>query len=168
MDQQYQHYLATEWGKPTHGDQALFELLSLEIFQAGLNWQLVLHKRAALRQAFANFDIFTVAHFTPRQINQLLSNPALIRNRRKIQAIVHNAQVILHLQQSQSFDNYIWHFVNYQPQTHYYHYRNQIPTQTPLSRTMTQDLKAQGFQFVGPVIIYSFLQAAGLIRDQLL
>ena len=98
MDQQYQHYLATEWGKPTHGDQALFELLSLEIFQAGLNWQLVLHKRAALRQAFANFDIFTVAHFTLEQINQLLSNPALIRNRRKIQAIVHNAQVILHLQ----------------------------------------------------------------------
>ena len=161
-------YHDREWGQPLHDDRALFELLSLEGFQAGLNWLLVLKKRPALRAAFHQFDIDRVAAMTSDELAKLLEDPALIRNRLKLQAVVANAQAIQRIQQTQgSFDRYLWAFVANQPRINRPASEAEIPTRSVLSEQVAKDMKQQGFKFVGPVIIYSFLQGAGLIDDRL-
>ncbi|NVY96366.1 DNA-3-methyladenine glycosylase I [Lactobacillus sp. DCY120] len=166
MEEIYQDYLQAEWGLATHGDQKLFELLSLEIFQAGLSWITVLKKRPAFRQAFANFQIPLVASWGTPEVATLQQNPAIIRNQRKIKATIKNAQAILNLEKEQSFDYYLWSWVQFTPQVNHYYQDQQRPTQSTLSQELTQNLKKRGFQFVGPTTIYSFLEAAGMINNR--
>lgn len=165
-----QAYHDQEWGHPEHDAQKTFELLSLEIFQAGLSWQTVLNKRAAFRKAFANFDPTVVAAYTEDDVARLLADAAIIRNRRKILATISNAQAILALAEKTGFSDfsaYLWHFtdgkvVHHQPTT-----MADVPSRSPLSETVAKDLKRLGFKFVGPTVVYAFLQATGVIDDHL-
>ncbi|TCD45425.1 DNA-3-methyladenine glycosylase I [Streptococcus sp. X16XC17] len=159
-------YHDKEWGKPLHDDQSLFELLSLEMFQAGLSWETVLNKRAAFQLAFHDFDIITVAQMTDEQLEALLQNPAIIRNRMKVYACRTNAQEILKIQAAfGSFDTYIWSFADGKTIDHQIIDPSQIPAQNQLSQHISKVMKKRGFKFIGPTIIYSYLQAAGLIND---
>lgn len=168
QDPLLQAYHDQEWGVPVHDDQQLFELLCLEGFQAGLNWLMVLKKRAALRAAFHDFDIATCAAMTDAELAALQQDPALIRNRLKIAAVRANAQAVLRVQQEfDSYAAYLWGFVDDQPIVNHPQSAADIPTQTPLSQAVAADMKRRGFKFVGPVIIYSYLEGAGLIDDHL-
>ncbi|BAR07310.1 3-methyladenine DNA glycosylase [Scardovia inopinata] len=159
------HYHDREWGTPCHSDQKLFELLSLEIFQAGLSWQTVLNKRQALDDALANFDFQILSSFEG-QLPKLLTNQAIIRNQRKLLAIIHNARIVSDMvMRGQSFDAYLWQFVHYQPIQHHYQSHLQIPKTNQLAIQISQTMKSAGFRFTGPVVSYSFLQAAGIIND---
>lgn len=155
-----------EWGRPTHGDQQLFELLSLETYQAGLSWQTVLHKRAAFRIAFAQYDIDQVAQMTATDIDRLLQNTDIIRHRQKLTATIANAQGIQRIQHDYgSFDAWLWSFVQRTPIDNRVIDYTQMPSSTDLSKSVSKAMKAYGFKFVGPVTVYSFMQAAGLIND---
>lgn len=157
-----------EWGVPKHDDRELFELLSMETYQAGLNWRTVLQKRDAFNQAFYNYDVAKVAAMMPDDIDRLMQNPALIRNYRKLAATVTNAQAVIKVQQEfGSFDHYLWQFVDFKPIVNQPESPDAIPTQTELSVKLAADMKKRGFKFVGPVTIYSYLQGAGLIDDHL-
>ncbi len=158
-------YHDQEWGRPCHDSQKLFELLSLEIMQAGLSWQTILNKRAAFNQAFDHFDYRRVRKLMPK-LPELLTNAAIIRNRRKLIATINNAQVISRLADAdQTFDNYIWRFVDNVPIRHHYQSHDEIPATTPLAKTISKQMKNDGFSFVGPVVIYSFMQATGIVND---
>lgn len=156
-----------EWGRPVHDERVLFELLSLEIFQAGLSWQTVLNKRAAFRRDFGEFDVARVANFTTSDVLRLCQDPAIIRNRRKIEATINNAQVIDRWSQGH-FGSWLWAFVGGQPIRHQFKRGDQVPVTTDLATLISREMKKRGFKFVGPTIIYSFLQAAGLVNDHLL
>jgi len=160
------NYHDQEWGRPCYDDQTLFELLSLETYQAGLSWRTVLHKRVAFRQAFANYDLATVAAFTAADIDKLLTNAAIIRHRQKLIATVANAQAILRIQkQYGSFQIFLWAMVNNQPVDHQVTDYQAMPGANTLSTKLSKQLKQLGFKFVGPVTVYSFMQAAGLVND---
>lgn len=163
----YVAYHDEEWGKPLRGDErALFELLCLETYQAGLSWETILNKRAAFKDVFHNYEIEKVAQMTDEELDVILENPAVVRNRLKIYATRTNAQAFLSIQESYgSFEAYIWSFVDGQPLVNQVQDYKDAPAKTPLSETISKDLKKQGFKFVGPVAVYSFLQAAGLIND---
>lgn len=164
--QEMRNYYAQQWGVPTHGDAALFELLSLEMVQSGLNWALVWSKRAAFREDFMNFNAAAVAQMGGLDIAELLGDARIIRNRRKIEAIVNNAKAIEQLHaEGMTFDAYVWSFTDGKPLINQPNRPEDIPNQTFLSKQMARDMKRRGFQFVGPVIIYSFMQAAGLVDD---
>jgi DNA-3-methyladenine glycosylase I len=164
----YIKYHDEEWGTPLHDDKKLFELLILEGFQAGLTWELILNRRAALREAFANFDPKKVAKFTTNQIQNMLSNPRLIRNRAKISSSILNAQRFLQIQREfGSFNKFIWQFVNGKPIDHELKSMNEMPSQTQESVDMSKELKKRGFKFVGPTICYAFMQAVGMVNDHL-
>jgi DNA-3-methyladenine glycosylase I len=159
-------YHDTEWGHPEHRDQMLFELLSLETYQAGLSWRTVLHKRQAFRQAFANYDLEQVAQYTEVNIEQLMQDATIIRNRLKLQATINNAQAILALQQTgQTFDQWLWSFVDNQTIDHHVINYQDVPAKDDLAISVSKAMKKIGLKFVGPVTSYSFLQAAGLIND---
>ncbi|WP_461215054.1 DNA-3-methyladenine glycosylase I [Lacticaseibacillus sp. GG6-2] len=169
QDPLLQAYHDNEWGRPLHDDRALFELLSLEGFQAGLNWLMVLKKRAAIKAAFYDFDIARVARMGDADLARLQADPNLIRNRQKLHAVVANAQAILRVQQEfGSLDQYLWAFVGGRPIVNHPQTEVDIPTQTPLSVRVAKDMKQRGFKFVGPVIIYSYFEGAGLIDDHLM
>ena len=158
-------YHDQEWGVPCHDDQKLFELLSLEIMQAGLSWQTVLNKRQAFNAAFCHFDYQKVCSFQDK-LPELLANPAIIRNRRKLNAVINNAQIISKLAiKGISFNDYLWRFVDFKPIVHHYATHDEIPNTDDLAQTISKQMKKDGFQFTGPVVVYSFLQAAGLIND---
>lgn len=162
-DEIYTRYHDEEWGIPSHDDRHLFEMLILEGFQAGLSWQTILNKRPAFRAAFAGFDPIQVAAFDDSRLQSLMENPNIIRNRRKIRAAAQNARIFLQIQQqSGSFSDYLWAYVGYRPVAHT---KGPIPAQSPLSEALSRDLKKRGMAFVGPVIMYSFLQAVGIIND---
>jgi len=163
-----QRYHDTEWGHPEHDERALFELLCLETYQAGLSWQTVLNKRAAFRRDFADFDVARVAAMTPADLQHLLQDPAIIRNRLKLAATITNAQVIQQWPAGTSFGTWLWDFVGGQPIRHQFQTGDQIPATTDLAQHVSREMKKRGFKFVGPTIIYSFMQAAGLINDHLL
>ncbi|MCH4056998.1 DNA-3-methyladenine glycosylase I [Lapidilactobacillus gannanensis] len=163
-------YHDQEWGHPEHDSQKLFELLSLETYQAGLSWQTVLNKRAAFRRDFADFSLAKVAAMTTTDIEQLLTDTTIIRNRQKLMATVNNAQVILALPtktEFSDFNQYLWHYVDGKPQINYPQTSQEVPAQSRLSQQISADLKKLGFKFVGPTICYSFLQAVGMIDDHL-
>lgn len=163
-------YHDQEWGKPTHHEPQLFELLSLETYQAGLSWQIVLTKRAAFQQAFHDYDLAAVSQMDQADLAPLMKNPQLIRNRRKLEATVTNARAILKLRQDgefSDFDHYLWHFVDGQPQIDQPQTSADVPSQSPLSVQIAKDMHQRGFKFVGPVIVYSYLQAIGMIDDHL-
>lgn len=158
-------YHDTEWGRPSHDNRHLFELLSLEIMQAGLSWQTVLNKRAAFKTAFADFDYQQVAQMTP-QIPALLKNDQIIRNRMKVTAMIKNANAVAQLvANGTDFDHYVWNFVSNQPIQHHIERHEQVPNTTDLAKQMSKQMKKDGFAFTGPVVVYSFMQAAGLVND---
>ena len=161
-----EHYHDHEWGQPQHDDAKLFEFLILEGAQAGLSWRTILAKRAAYRQAFADFSPEKVAEFDSLQLQALLENPGIIRNRLKIAAAITNARAFLQVQQQfGSFDTYIWQFVDGQPLQNHWLTHEQLPAFTPLSVQISRDLQQRGFKFVGKTITYAFMQATGMVND---
>ena len=161
-------YHDREWGVPLHDDRALFEMLSLQVMQAGLSWTLVLGKRGALREAFEEFRPGRLAEYAASDVRRLLATPAIIRNRSKIEAVIQNARSLLSVQtEVGSFDRYVWQFVGGTPIRHAFRRISQLPAETEESRTLSQDLRRRGWRFVGPVVCYAFMQAAGFVNDHL-
>jgi DNA-3-methyladenine glycosylase I len=161
-------YHDTEWGVPVRDDRKHFEFLCLEAFQAGLSWLIVLKKREAFREAFAGFDPEQVRRFGRREIENCLGNPAIIRNRRKIEAAVHNAARFLEVQDEfGTFDSYIWSFVGGKPVVNAWREMPEVPATTGLSDTVSADLKKRGFRFMGSTVVYAHLQAIGVVNDHL-
>ncbi len=162
-DPLYIAYHDEEWGVPVHDDRRFFEMLVLEGAQAGLSWITVLRKRAHYRKVFDGFDPRRVARYDARRVAALLKDPGIIRNRAKVEGAVKNARAFLELQKEHgSFDAYVWLFVGGRP------IRNsdgRVPAETDESRALSKDLKKRGFTFVGPTIMYAFLQACGLVDD---
>jgi DNA-3-methyladenine glycosylase I len=167
-DPLYVVYHDEEWGRPVHDDRRLFEFLILEGVQAGLSWLTVLKKRENYRAAFDGFNPVRVAAYGPRQIEALLKNPGLIRNRLKMNAAVANAWAFLAVQEAfGAFDHYIWQFVDGRPLRNRWRTTAAIPAWTPQSEAMSRDLKKRGFRFVGPTICYAFMQATGMVNDHI-
>lgn len=159
-------YHDKEWGIPVFDDQKLFEYLILEGMQAGLSWLTILKKRDGYRRAFDNFDAQKIACYDEDKYEQLLENPAIIRNRLKIKAIISNAKAFLQIQQQfPSFSAYLWDFVDNKTLNNNWPDLNAIPSKTPLSDKLSKELKKRGFKFVGSTICYSFLQATGMVND---
>jgi len=165
-DALYRRYHDEEWGVPVHDDRVLFEFLLLESFQAGLSWITILRKREAFRRAFAGFDPERVARFGPADVDRLMNDAGIVRNRRKIEAAVGNARAFVKIQERPGgFSGYIWGFVDGRPQVNRHRRHADIPASTALSKTISRDLKQRGFAFVGPVVVYSHMQATGLVND---
>jgi len=164
----YQDYHDNEWGRPVHDDQKLFEFLILEGMQAGLSWITVLKKREAFREAFDGFDPNKVALYDDAKIEELVANAGIIRHRGKINAAVNNARLFLTLIETHgSFDKFIWGYVDHKPITGHWERMEDMPLTTPIADKISKDLKKMGFKFVGPTIIYSFMQATGMVNDHL-
>jgi DNA-3-methyladenine glycosylase I len=165
-DPEYIRYHDEEWGRPSHDDRHLFEMLILEGAQAGLSWSTILHKRENYRKAFAAFDPKKVARFDAKRRAALMKDPGIVRNRLKIESTVTNAQAFLELQKEfGSFDSYLWAFVDGKPLIAARGPGERLPASTPLSDQISKDLKKRGFRFVGTTIIYAFLQAVGVVND---
>jgi DNA-3-methyladenine glycosylase I len=159
-------YHDEEWGVPQHDDRALFELLILEGAQAGLSWNTILNKRDGYRKAFRNFDARKIARFGDRDVERLINDSAIVRNRAKIEATIANARAMLEAQREfGSFDAYIWRFVDGKPRKNAFRMMGDVPPKTEQSDAMSRDLKKRGFKFVGSTICYAFMQAAGLVND---
>ncbi len=162
------HYHDTEWGTPLHDDRGLFEFLCLEGAQAGLSWRTVLTKRENYRKAFHNFEIARVAAMKDRELEKLLLDPGIIRNRLKVTATRDNAKVALEvIDEFGSLDVYLWSFVDGKPLVNRWRDKGEVPASTELSDRMSKTLKKRGFRFVGTTICYSLLQATGMINDHL-
>jgi DNA-3-methyladenine glycosylase I len=165
-DPLYLAYHDREWGVPLHDDRLLFEFLVLEGAQAGLSWITILRKREAYRAAFAGFDPALVAGFDGGKVAELLANPGIVRNRLKVASAVGNARAFLKVQEEfGTFDAYLWRFVDGQPVRNAWRSMAEVPASTPLSDTLSRDLKRRGFNFVGTTICYAFMQAVGLVND---
>ncbi len=161
-------YHDTEWGVPLHDDQKLFEFIILESFQAGLSWQIVLNKREAFRKAFDEFDPGKVAEYDNGKVEQLMADKGIIRNRKKIEACIGNARAFLRIQEEfGSFDKYIWEFVDFTPIVNVFASTSELPAKTPLSDIISADLKKRGFKFVGSTVVYSHMQATGMVNDHI-
>ena len=165
----YRRYHDEEWGVPVRDDRKQFEFLVLESAQAGLSWATILQRREGYREAFCGFDPKQVSRFGKAEIEALLMNPAIIRNRAKVEAAVGNARRFLGIRREfGSFSNYIWGFVDGEPQVNRWQLANQVPTTSPVSDALAKDMKARGFRFLGSTILYAHLQATGLVNDHLL
>ena len=161
-------YHDREWGVPCRDDRTLFEHLLLDCAQAGLSWEIMLRKREGYRRAFAGFDPAKVARFNRHSVERLVKDPGIVRNRMKIESATRNARAFLDVQDEfGSFADYLWGFVDGQPVQNRWRSIGQIPARTPLAETVGKDLKARGFTFVGPTIVYAFLQATGVVNDHL-
>jgi DNA-3-methyladenine glycosylase I len=159
-------YHDEEWGAPSHDDRFLFEMLTLEGAQAGLSWSTILNKREGYRRAFADFDPAIVARFGPKDVERLLADPGIVRNRLKVESTVNNAARVLEVQaELGSLDAYLWGFVDGKPIVNRWRSLGEIPDQTELSKTISKDLKRRGFRFVGPTAIYAFMQSVGMVDD---
>lgn len=164
----YIEYHDNEWGRAVHDDNKLFEMLILEGMQAGLSWITILNKREAFREAFDGFDPGKVAYYDEKKIEELLANEKIIRNSLKINAAVNNAKLFLKvIEEYGSFDQFIWRYVDYTPIIGHWVKMEDIPVRTPLSDQISKDLKKLGFKFVGSTIIYSFMQAIGMVNDHI-
>ncbi|WP_195516245.1 DNA-3-methyladenine glycosylase I [Enterococcus dispar] len=162
------NYHDTVWGVPEYRDQYLFRKLILDINQAGLSWQTILNKSEAFNKAYDNFVIEKVAAFDDKKVTELMEDAGIVRNRRKIEAAIHNAKCVLAIQQEWgSFANYLWHFVAGKPIISEFQKAREVPATTALSDEITKDLKKRGFKFIGSTIIYAFLQAIGIVNDHL-
>jgi DNA-3-methyladenine glycosylase I len=159
-------YHDEEWGVPQHDDRALFELFTLEGAQAGLSWETVLRRRAGYKRAFADFDVVLVAAFNEADVERLMQETGIIRNRAKIAATIGNARATLAVREEfGSLDAYIWRFVGGVPRVNAWQSLHQLAASTPESVAMSKELQRRGFRFVGPTICYAFMQAAGLVND---
>ena len=162
----YEAYHDDEWGVPIHDDRHLFELLILEGAQAGLSWKTILKRRATYRIAFDNFDIKTVAGYGPERITELLQDEGIIRNKLKVNAAIKNANVVLEIQKEfGNFDSYLWPFVYGSPLQPDWPSMSEVQAETPISTALSKDLKKRGMTFVGPTIVYAFMQSAGMVND---
>lgn len=162
-------YHDEEWGVPLHDDRLLFEFLILEGAQAGLSWSTILNKRDGYRKAFNNFDAEKISRYQKKKINQLILNPDIVRNKLKINSAVANARAFLNIQQEfNTFDNYIWKFVNGETIQNTWKDATQVPVSTIESDAMAKDLKNRGFSFVGTTICYAYMQAVGMVNDHCL
>jgi DNA-3-methyladenine glycosylase I len=165
-DPAYLAYHDEEWGVPSRDDRHLFEMLVLEGAQAGLSWSTILHKREGYRQAFAGFDVERVARFGDRDVERLLADPGIVRNRLKVTAAIENARGVLAVREERgSLADYLWEFVGGSPIVGRFRELGAIPAETDESRAMSKDLKRRGFRFVGPTICYAFMQATGMVND---
>lgn len=162
---EYRDYHDIEWGVPTHGEHALFERLSLEVFQAGLSWLTVLRKRDALRRAFRGFDPAVVAAFTAVDVARLLAEPGIIRNRAKIEAVVRNARVVTEL--DVDLDSLLWAYAPDPTERHAPQTMAEVPARIPQAEAMARMLRHRGFTFVGPITCYALMQATGMVDDHL-
>jgi len=159
-------YHDEEWGVPLHDDQKLFEFLILEGMQAGLSWLTILRKREAFREAYENFDVEKVAAFDQQKVEELMMNAGIIRNRAKIEASINNAKCFLKIaEEFGSFDQYIWRFVDGSPIVNKLDNSSQMPAKTELSDKISDDLRKRGFKFVGSTVVYSHMQATGMVND---
>ena len=166
VSQLYIDYHDNEWGVPIHDDRTLFEFLILEGAQAGLSWETVLKKRENYRKAFSNFDPVKVSRYSDKKVEALMGNKGIIRNSLKITSAINNAKRFLEVQKEfESFETYIWQFVNGKPITNRFKSIQEIPATTKESDAMSKDLKKRGFTFVGPTICYAHMQATGMVND---
>jgi len=161
-------YHDEEWGTPVHDDLAHFEFIVLESFQAGVSWDLILKKRENFRKAFDNFDPTKIAMYSENDVERLMKDKRILRNRLKIKSIINNAKNFLAIQKEfGSFDTYIWNFIGGKPIKNNLKSLDEMPAKTTLSEALSKDLKKRGFKFVGPVICYSYMQTVGLVNDHL-
>ncbi len=164
----YVRYHDEEWGVPVHDDRRLFEKLSLEGAQAGLSWISILRRREAYRAAFLNFAVTQLAEWGPADVERLLDDVGIIRNRAKIESVISNARAFMAVQDEfGTFDTYIWRYVDGVPVQNRFQSMADMPAHTPVSTALGKDLKRRGFKFVGPTIAYSLMQAMGLVNDHL-
>ncbi|MEM9971416.1 MAG: DNA-3-methyladenine glycosylase I [Pseudomonadota bacterium] len=162
----YAHYHDTEWGVPVHDDRELFEMLILEGAHAGLSWETILNKRKGYRDVYHGFDVDRVAAMSDDELEEALTNPAIVRHRQKVPAARKNAQVFQELQaESGSFSAWLWGHVDGTPIKGDWHEVGDVPAVTPLAEGISKDLKKRGMSFVGPTIIYAYLQAVGVVND---
>ena len=162
----YESYHDKDWGGPVHDDQLLFEMLILEGAQAGLSWITVLQKRENYRKAFSKFDYRKIAKYTDKKLEKLLENPGIIRNRLKVFSTRNNARCFLEVQNEfDSFDNYIWRFVDGKTIQNKFKTTKQVPASTKQSDAMSKDLKKRGFKFIGTTICYAYMQSVGMVND---
>ncbi|MFV9509949.1 DNA-3-methyladenine glycosylase I [Tepidibacillus sp. LV47] len=155
-----------EWGVPVHDDRKLFEFLILEGMQAGLSWMTILRKRENYRQAFDDFDPVKIKDYDEKKIEELLKNEGIIRNRKKIEAVIQNAKAFLQIQNEfGSFERYLWRFVDYKPIDNQLKDWKEVQTTSVESEKLSKDLKKRGFRFVGPTICYAYMQAIGMVND---
>jgi len=167
-DELYVKYHDEEWGVPVFDDRKQFEFLVLESAQAGLSWLTILKKRQSYRRAYDGFDPMKVAEFDERKVEELMNDDGIIRNERKIRASINNAKRFIEVQKEfGSFSKYIWRFVDYKPIINSWQSESEIPAKTKLSEEISKDLRNRGFEFLGPIIIYSHLQATGLVNDHI-
>ncbi|MEL6212085.1 MAG: DNA-3-methyladenine glycosylase I [Pseudomonadota bacterium] len=166
-DALYRDYHDTEWGVPEYDDRALYEKLILDGFQAGLSWRTILYKRENFRRAFDGFDPEKIARYTPRKIERLLGDAGIIRSKTKINAAIGNAQLWLEMMEKETdgFSGYLWSFVDGTPIVNTWRACSDIPAKSPQSEALSKDLKKRGFKFCGPVIVYAFMQAVGMVND---
>ena len=167
QDPLYIEYHDTEWGVPEYNSRALWEMLTLEAFQAGLSWITILKKRENFRKAFAGFDPNVLADWGAYQVENLLQDSGIIRHRGKIEATISNAKAWQNIEKAQGFDHFLWRYVDHKPIINAWASLSEVPAQTPLSQQISRDLKAAGFKFCGPTIVYAFLQASGMVNDHL-
>ena len=168
VDPLYVRYHDREWGVPLHNDRRLFEFLVLDGAQAGLSWITILRKRAAYRKAFAGFDIKKVAAFGARDVRRLLNDAGIVRNRQKIESAIANARATLAVRAEHgSLDRFLWSFTDGRPVVNRWTRIADVPAATDLSHTVSRELRQRGFRFVGPTIVYAFMQAAGMVNDHL-
>lgn len=167
-DPLYVHYHDTVWGRPEYDDLALFEKLCLDGQQAGLSWLTILRKQDSYRAAYDNFQPHRIARYDDAKKQQLLQDPGIIRNRLKVESIIRNARGYLKMQEEDvGFADFLWSFVGGQPIQNHWQTLAEVPTETAESRAMSKALKARGFNFVGPTIVYAFMQATGMVNDHL-
>ena len=165
-DPLYEAYHDNEWGVPVYDDDALFEFLILETFQAGLSWITVLRKRENFRKAFDNFDYKKITQYNQKKIDELLQDAGIIRNKLKVNATITNAQAFMKIQEEfGSFSKYIWAYVDGKPIKNKFEDHSKLPANTLLSDTISKDLKKRGFKFVGSTVIYAHMQATGMVND---
>ena len=169
QDPLYVAYHDEEWGVPEHDDRALYEKLVLDGFQAGLSWITILRKRENFRKAFDDFDPEMIARYTPKKIERLMQDAGIVRNRAKIEGAVLSARAYLKIMESRpGFSNLLWDFLDGKPKQNAFKRIGQVPAETEISRKMSKELVDRGFKFVGPTIVYAFMQAVGMVNDHLI
>lgn len=166
-DPLYMAYHDTEWGVPEYDDRALFEKLILDGFQAGLSWITILRKRDKFRKAFDDFDPAKIAKYNAKKIEALMNDAGIVRNRAKIEGAVNSAKAYLKIMDEGGFSKFLWDFVDGKPKVNAFKTTASVPAATPISTAMSKELIARGFKFVGPTIVYAFMQATGMVNDHL-
>lgn len=165
-NQEYIEYHDTQWGVAVHDDRVLFEMLVLEWAQAGLSWETILKKRNSYREAFDFFDVQKIIDYDENKIERLLQNEGIIRNRLKVLSVIQNAKVFIEIQKEfWSFDSYVWSYVGFTPMKNSFQRIDEVPVQTEISQVLSKDLKKRWMSFVGPTIIYAYMQAIGMVVD---